>query len=89
MMNAGMGTLIQNYYRKTLEKDSYVPEAKYGAPAVLERVDKSPFAEFGDIKPAQTMPVLVNTLFRAPLFQHQPPSTLFLLVMQKNKYLTI
>src|SRR5262245_26280995 len=82
MSNVGMGSLIVNYYRKTNAEDDTVPQADIGEPFVLEPSDASPFMNFGHVQPGQTIPTLYNHLIRAPVFQHTPPSTDFLIIKQ-------
>ena len=81
MMNAGMATLVNNYYRKRSERDQFKPADEFGGPVVLDVLDQSPFPGFGEVPPGTTMPVLFNNLFRAPIFRQPPPSDTFLLVM--------
>ncbi|CDS07510.1 hypothetical protein LRAMOSA01459 [Lichtheimia ramosa] len=78
--NVGMGTLIINYYRKKETKDDKIPSSDIGEPFVLDIGDTSPFMNFGDVEPEQTMTVLYNNLMRAPLFRHDVKTTDFLLV---------
>ncbi|KAI8812169.1 hypothetical protein BJ742DRAFT_795086 [Cladochytrium replicatum] len=80
MNNTGMGSLIINYYRKRDEKDAYVPQLDVGAPVVLEQVDATPFNNFGDVKPGQTITALYNNLIRAPVFRQKPIGNDYLLV---------
>ncbi|CAO3616052.1 unnamed protein product [Cunninghamella echinulata] len=83
--NAGMGSLIINYYRKTEPKDEYVPNNDIGEPFVLDIEDTSPFMTFGNVEPGQNITVLYNNLIRAPLFRHQVKHTDFLLVKSTYK----
>ncbi|KAI9322728.1 hypothetical protein BX666DRAFT_1897909 [Dichotomocladium elegans] len=83
--NIGMGTLIINYYRKTDPKDEHVPSSDIGEPFVLDIGDTSPFMNFGNVEPGQTIPVLYNNLIRAPLFRHEPKSTDFLFIRSTYK----
>ncbi|KAI8149894.1 hypothetical protein BJV82DRAFT_585138 [Fennellomyces sp. T-0311] len=83
--NIGMGTLIINYYRKTEPKDEHVPSSDIGEPFVLDIGDTSPFMNFGNVVPGQTIPVLYNNLIRAPLFRHEVKSTDFLFVKSTYK----
>lgn len=82
--NVGMGTLIINYYRKTEPKDEFVPNVDIGEPFVLDIGDTSPFMNFGNVEPGQTISVYYNNLIRAPLFRHDVMHTDFLLL--KNTY---
>ncbi|KAI7885524.1 hypothetical protein K492DRAFT_141626 [Lichtheimia hyalospora FSU 10163] len=83
--NAGMGTLIINYYRKNDPKDDHVPTSDIGEPFVLDIGDTSPFMNFGNVEPGQTIPVLYNNLIRAPLFRHDVKHTDFLFVRSTYK----
>ncbi|KAI7866594.1 hypothetical protein BDF14DRAFT_1810449 [Spinellus fusiger] len=83
--NVGMGTLIINYYRKTEPRDEHVPNNDIGEPFVLDIGDTSPFLNFGNVEPGQTMSVLYNNLIRAPLFRHDVKHTDFLLVKSTYK----
>lgn len=40
----------------------------------------SPFFGFGDVKKGQTVQAIYNNLYRAPIFQHSPPPTDFLMI---------
>ncbi|KAI9018032.1 hypothetical protein CLU79DRAFT_866433 [Phycomyces nitens] len=86
--NVGMGTLIINYYRKTEPKDEHVPNSDIGEPFVLDIGDTSPFLNFGNVEPGQTMSVLYNNLIRAPLFRHDVKHTDFLLVKSTHNNIT-
>ncbi|KAI9273576.1 hypothetical protein BY458DRAFT_473908 [Sporodiniella umbellata] len=83
--NMGMGTLIVNYYRKTEPKDEFVPNSDMGEPFVLDIGDTSPFMNFGNVEPGQTISVYYNNLIRAPLFKHQVKHTDFLLLKSTYK----
>ncbi|KAG1603315.1 hypothetical protein G6F47_001952 [Rhizopus delemar] len=83
--NMGMGTLIVNYYRKTEPKDEFVPNVDIGEPFVLDIGDTSPFMNFGNVEPGQTISVYYNNLIRAPLFRHELKHTDFLLIKSTYK----
>ncbi|KAI7896186.1 uncharacterized protein EV154DRAFT_492635 [Mucor mucedo] len=83
--NVGMGTLIINYYRKTEPKDEFVPNLDIGEPFVLDIGDTSPFMNFGNVEPGQTISVYYNNLIRAPLFRHDVKHTDFLLLKSTYK----
>ncbi|PJF20076.1 Transcription initiation factor TFIID subunit 1 domain-containing protein [Paramicrosporidium saccamoebae] len=78
MMNVGMATFLLHFYRKQQIKESPVLENTFGIPRILEPNESSPFWIFGDIRPGETLPVIQNNLFRAPLFEHSAASTDFL-----------
>ncbi|KAI8070905.1 hypothetical protein BC940DRAFT_294725 [Gongronella butleri] len=78
--NQGMGTLIINYYRKTEPKDDYAPVGDYGEPFVLDIGDTSPFLNFGNVEPGQSISMYHNNLVRAPLFRQDVKHTDFLFI---------
>ncbi|CAM0136853.1 hypothetical protein VKS41_007438 [Umbelopsis sp. WA50703] len=82
--NTGMSSLFINYYRKKDNEDTYIPNAEVGEPFVLDLSDTSPFFNFGNVEPGQTIPVLYNNLIRAPLFRHKVNDTDFLVF--RNTY---
>ncbi|CAO3671258.1 unnamed protein product [Rhizopus stolonifer] len=83
--NMGMGTLVINYYRKTEPKDEFVPNIDVGEPFVLDIGDTSPFMNFGNVDPGQTISVYHNNIIRAPLFRHEVKHTDFLLLKSTYK----
>lgn len=80
LSNFGMASRIVNYYRRKNSEDSARPKAEIGETVVLLPQDKSPFSIFGHIDPGEITMSITNTMFRAPLFQHNPKSTDFLVV---------
>lgn len=78
LSNFGMGNRIINYYRKKDQDDTERPKREIGETQVLLPEDKSPFSMFGSVEPGQTVPTLHNAMFRAPVFEHNAPSTDFL-----------
>jgi len=68
----GMGSKLINYYRRKDNEDTARPKGEIGETQVLMPEDKSPFSIFGDVERGQTMPTLLNTMYRAPVFQHKP-----------------
>ncbi|KAJ1982768.1 hypothetical protein H4R35_000127 [Dimargaris xerosporica] len=85
MSNAGMGSLLLNYYRKRDLQDQTTPQLDIGESFILDPADASPFFNFGNVEPGQTIPTLYNNLIRAPLFRHTPNPTDFLLIQSKYK----
>lgn len=86
MSNVGMASLLFNYYRKQHPKDvSNFSEFPYGVLKVLEPNEASPFWIFGDVRPGQFLTAIQNNLLRAPLFDHETPSTDFLLLKYNIK----
>ena len=80
MSQVGMGSKIINYYRRRNKEDSHRPKAEVGESAVLLPEDKSPFYIFGHIDPGETTLAVYNSMYRAPIFEHQPKQNDFLLV---------
>ncbi|KAJ1921004.1 hypothetical protein IWQ60_006856 [Tieghemiomyces parasiticus] len=78
--NVGMGSLLLNYYRRRDPADQHAPTAEVGEPFILDPADASPFFNFGNVEPGQTVQTLYNNLVRAPLFRHRPRPSDFLLV---------
>ncbi|KAJ3193958.1 hypothetical protein HK101_003757 [Irineochytrium annulatum] len=89
MSNFGMGSQILNYYRKLNEKDQTTPPNEIGFHHPLDKVDTSPFMNFGDIEPGQTIQAITNNLTRAPLFKHEPPESDFLIVRYRAEPYTV
>lgn len=68
VVNAGMVSLLNIYYRKSSMRDDYTPEqSQY---TILDPEDPSPFFGFGDVAPGTSMLALTNNLFIAPVFKH-------------------
>ena len=78
MSNFGMGSRFVNYYRKTSAEDSERPKRDIGDTQVLLPLDKGPFANFGHVDAGEVVPTIQNGLYRAPVFNHKPKSTDFL-----------
>ncbi|KAF2001114.1 hypothetical protein P154DRAFT_522087 [Amniculicola lignicola CBS 123094] len=78
LSNFGMGNKIVNYYRRKDNEDNSRPKHELGETAILLPQDKSPFSLFGIVEPGQTVPTLHNAMYRAPIFQHNPKPTDFL-----------
>ncbi|KAJ3069174.1 hypothetical protein HDU98_007755 [Podochytrium sp. JEL0797] len=90
LSNFGMGTLLQNFYRKKNDKDLFAPKLDIGQHSPLEKIDSSPFNNFGDVPVGQVIQGITNNLIRAPIFRHEIPTTDFLLIRHtyngKTKY---
>lgn len=69
VVNCGMVSLINTYYRKTSLRDDYETDAPNLV--ILDPEDPSPFFSFGDVKQGTTLQSLTNNLFTAPIFSHQ------------------
>jgi hypothetical protein len=78
----GMGNRIINYYRRKDNEDTDRPiiDDKIGDVTPLLPEDRSPFANFGEVNPGETVRTLHNTMFRAPIFKHETKSTDFLVI---------
>ncbi|KAJ5499198.1 Transcription initiation factor TFIID subunit 1 domain of unknown function [Penicillium expansum] len=80
LANFGMCNRFINYYRRKNIDDPTRPRADIGETVVLLPQDKSPYSIFGHVDPGEISPAISNSMYRAPLFQHQPKSTDFLVV---------
>jgi hypothetical protein len=80
LANFGMCNRFINYYRRKNIDDPTRPRADIGETAVLLPQDKSPYSIFGHVDPGEISPAISNSMYRAPLFQHQPKPTDFLVV---------
>lgn len=76
-----MGTTIVNYYRKKDDKDEHVPKLDLGQPSILNVGDAEPFL-LGYVDAGKVTQVIHNNLLRAPIFQHKPETTDFLIIRQ-------
>ncbi|KAJ1672704.1 hypothetical protein EV182_006660, partial [Spiromyces aspiralis] len=85
MSNIGMGSVLVNYYRKRDVQDTKVPDVDFGELLVLDTADASPFMKFGDVPPGQIMSALYNNMIRAPIFQHKPNRTDFMMIKHVSK----
>ena len=79
MTKLGMNTKLVNYYRRKTDDLTY-PIAKIGETRVLMPEDASPLTMFGIVNPGETVPAIDTGLFKAPVFQHNPQETDFLMV---------
>ncbi|KAG9235417.1 putative transcription initiation factor TFIID kDa subunit [Amylocarpus encephaloides] len=82
LSNFGMGNRIINYYRRKDANDGErpQPEDKVGDVTPLLPEDRSPFANFGEVSPGETVRTLHNSMYRAPIFKHETKNTDFLVV---------
>ncbi|KAJ4348134.1 uncharacterized protein N0V89_009506 [Didymosphaeria variabile] len=78
LSNFGMGVKVFNYYRRRTAEDNNRPKPAIGETQILLPHDKSPFAMFGPIEPGEEWLTLQNAMYRAPIFQHNPEKTDFL-----------
>ncbi|KAG0348981.1 hypothetical protein BG004_003143 [Podila humilis] len=84
VQNVGMGSFLINYYRKKNIEDTYMPQKDIGEPFVLDITDASPFLNFGNVEPGQTIMALYNNMIRAPVFEQETRNTDFLVI--RNTY---
>ena len=80
LSNFGMANRFINYYRRKSMEDPTRPKAEIGETAVLLPQDKGPFSIFGHVDPGEITQTISNSMYRAPLFQHQAKLTDFLVV---------
>ncbi|KAE8147327.1 hypothetical protein BDV25DRAFT_35575 [Aspergillus avenaceus] len=80
MSNFGMSNRILNYYRRKDDNDHTRPKPEIGETAVLLPEDKSPFSIFGHVDPGEITPAISNAMYKAPIFEHRPKSTDFLII---------
>ncbi|CAD5206503.1 unnamed protein product [Bursaphelenchus okinawaensis] len=74
----GMASRIRNYYKRKAQKD-VEPEMEFGESAFAMN------AQFlGNLAPGQCLQAIENNMYRAPIYQHKPLHTDFLLVRNKN-----
>ena len=78
----GMGNRVINYYRRKDAEDTDRPviDDKIGDITPLLPEDRSPFANFGEVNPGETVRTLHNGMFRAPIFKHETKNTDFLVI---------
>ncbi|KAH8596611.1 hypothetical protein B0O99DRAFT_593416 [Bisporella sp. PMI_857] len=78
----GMGNRVINYYRRKNADDLERPQVddKVGETTVLLPEDQSPFSKFGMVDPGETVRVIHNAMYRAPIYKHEPKSTDFLVI---------
>ncbi|ADM12397.1 transcription initiation factor TFIID subunit TAF1 [Encephalitozoon intestinalis ATCC 50506] len=68
LVNPGMVSLLNIYYRKSNVRDEYAPDqSQY---TILDPEDPSPFSGFGDVMPGTSIQAITNNLFIAPVFKH-------------------
>lgn len=84
LSNFGMGNKLVNYYRRKNDEDTARPKLDLGETSVLLPQDKSPFSIFGNVDPGEITPTLTNSMFRAPIFEHKPNKSEFLLIRNRT-----
>lgn len=81
MNQVGMCSKLKIYYKRKPEKDTGPPEMKYGEVAYAHT---SPF--LGVLYPGQTVQVVENNMYRAPIYEHKIPFSDFLVIRTRNSY---
>ncbi|XP_064607804.1 transcription initiation factor TFIID subunit 1-like isoform X1 [Liolophura sinensis] len=81
MMQVGMATKVKNYYKRKPGKDNNPPQFNYGE---LAYAHTSPF--LGNLYPGQCIQAFENHMFRAPIFEHDLPSTDFLIIRTRQHF---
>ena len=80
----GMGVKIVNFYRRRNKDDTNRPKTEVGETSILQPEDKSPFFNFGHIDPGEASKALLNSMYRAPLFDQEPRNQDFMVVRSKT-----
>ncbi|KAF2758144.1 hypothetical protein EJ05DRAFT_476401 [Pseudovirgaria hyperparasitica] len=80
MSNFGMHSRLINYYKRKDDADTQRPKKELGETSVLLPQDDSPFSKFGTVEPGEMTSALSNQMFRAPVFQHEPKNSDFLII---------
>lgn len=75
-----MCSKIKNYYKRKAGKDQGPQEYRYGEVAYAHT---SPF--LGHLPPGQSLQALENNMYRAPIYEHKPLETDFLVI--RTRYL--
>ncbi|XP_056630576.1 transcription initiation factor TFIID subunit 1 isoform X2 [Diorhabda sublineata] len=81
MNQVGMCSKIKNYYKRKAAKDSGPPTYRYGETAYAHT---SPF--LGILHPGQSIQAIENNMYRAPIYEHTPPETDFLIIRTRSQY---
>ncbi|KAK3839034.1 MAG: hypothetical protein J3R72DRAFT_179932 [Linnemannia gamsii] len=85
IQNVGMGSFLVNYYRKESVEDTHIPTNEIGESFVLDVTDATPFLNFGNVDPGQTMSALYNNMVRAPVFEQPARNTDFVVIRTTYK----
>ena len=80
LSNFGMGSRLVNHYRRKDLQDHARPKLDIGETDILLPQDKSPFKDFGFVKPGEVVPTLYNEMYQAPVFRHKARSTDFVVI---------
>ncbi|XP_050517356.1 transcription initiation factor TFIID subunit 1 isoform X2 [Diabrotica virgifera virgifera] len=81
MNQVGMCSKIKNYYKRKAAKDAGPPTYRYGETAYAHT---SPF--LGILHPGQSIQAVENNMYRAPIYEHTPPETDFLIIRTRHQY---
>ncbi|XP_011494870.1 PREDICTED: transcription initiation factor TFIID subunit 1 isoform X2 [Ceratosolen solmsi marchali] len=81
MNQIGMCSKMKNYYKRKAGKDQGPPNYKYGETAYAHT---SPF--LGILTPGQSIQVVENNMYRAPIYEHHVPNTDFLVIRSRQQY---
>ena len=84
LSSTGMGVRVVNYYRRKTKDDTTRPKKDLGETQVLLPEDKSPFYMLGHVDPGETVSALYNSMFRAPIFEHNVSPKDFLVVREET-----
>ncbi|KAF9106734.1 hypothetical protein BGX29_008592 [Mortierella sp. GBA35] len=85
VQNVGMGSFLINYYRKESAEDTHMPTNEIGESFVLDINDTTPFLNFGNVDPGQTLSALYNNMVRAPVFEQPIRNTDFVVIRTTYK----
>lgn len=77
----GMCTKVKVYYKRKAAKDSGPPPFRYGEVAFPHT---SPF--LGVLLPGQSIQVVENNMYRAPIYEHSIPASDFLVIRTRHSY---
>ena len=80
LSNMSMGSKVINHYRKRAVDDNARPKMDIGELNVLLPADRSPLTSLSHIGPGETISALHNSMYKAPIFQHNVKDTDFLIV---------
>ncbi|XP_033222126.1 transcription initiation factor TFIID subunit 1 isoform X2 [Belonocnema kinseyi] len=81
MNQVGMCSKMKNYYKRKAGKDQGPQKYKYGETAYAHT---SPF--LGILTPGQSIQTVENNMYRAPIYEHNIPTTDFLVIRTRHQY---
>jgi transcription initiation factor TFIID subunit 1, fungi type len=82
LSSTGMGNKVVNFYRRKTTDDTTRPKHEIGELNVLLPEDRSPFNLFGHVDPGEEVTALVNTMYKAPLFEQSLQPEDFLIIRE-------